>query len=190
MRPIPEDTTHVVRAGVEKAAREFTARIEPLGFRRTKMRLWTRRHLHTVDFVTLFRKGSSYGRPINYSVSFEVGFGIRVLNDPFEALSLNGPRDDYSERLRAGEYHFRFNAQTGSAYGRCIEDLVRYVVHEGEPWFLRFREPGRLLSSADSPLRQSEKVRLRAAVAGQFDAIALTQSIKLLAIRDDENHNA
>ena len=183
MKPIPDDTTQVVRQGVENAAKDFSARIEPLGFKRTKKMLWTRRHQHTADLITLFRQGSSYGRPLNYSISLDVGFGIRVLNDLLEGLSPNGPRYDFSERLRAAHYHFRFNAQTGSTYDRCIDDLERYVVHEGMPWFERFQEPDGLLSSSDSPLRQPERERLRASVGGQADADAVARSLKLLGIK-------
>ena len=183
MKPIPDDTTQVVRQGVENASKEFTARIEPLGFKRTKKMLWVRRHQHTVDFITLFRQGGSYGRPLNYSVSLDVGFGIRILNDLLEGLSPNGPHYDFSERLRAARYHFRFNAQTGSTYDRCIDDLARYVADEGEPWFLRFRDPAALLSFQDSPLRQAEKERLIAAVGGNSDAEAVAQSLKLLGIK-------
>jgi hypothetical protein len=183
MKPLPGDTTQVVRQGVENAAKDFSARMEPLGFKRTTKMLWARRHQHTADFITLFRQGSSYGRPINYSVSLDVSFGIRVLNDMFEGLSPNGPRYDFSERLRAAHYHFRFNAQTGSTYDRCVDDLARYVVHEGEPWFLRFREPEALLARDDSPLRQPEKERLRAAVGGQADADAMALSLKLLGMK-------
>ena len=184
MRPIPADTTQVVRAGVEKAAKDFTARIEKLGFKRTKRMLWVRRHQHTADFITLFRQGSSYGRPINYSVSFTVSFGIRILNDVFDALSPNGPHYDYSERLRAAHYHFRFNAQTGSTYDRCIDDLSRYVVHEGEPWFQRFRDTEALLNLVDAPLQDTEKTRLRQALDDKADSTAVSQSLKLLGIKD------
>jgi len=183
MRPIPEDTTQVVRVGVEKAANDFTGRIEKLGFKRTKRMLWARRHHHAADFITLFRDGSSYGRPINYSVSFTVSFGIRVLNDVFEALSSNGPQYDHSERLRTAHYHFRFNAETGSTYDRCIDDLGRYVVHEGEPWFIRFRDPEALLNSVDSPLRDPEKARLHQAMDDKPDSDAISQSLKLLGIK-------
>lgn len=183
MKPIPDDTTQVVRQGVENVAKDFSARIEPLGFKRTKKMLWVRRHQHTADFITLFRHGSSYGRPLNYSVSLDVGFGIRILNDVLAGLSPNGPRYDFSERLRAAHYHFRFNAQTGSTYDRCIDDLERYVVHAGEPWFERFHEPDGLLTSSDSPLRQPEKERLRAAVGGRADAEAVALSLKLLGIK-------
>jgi len=183
MKPIPDHTTQVVRQGVENAAKDFSMRMEPLGFKRTKKMLWARRHQHTADFITLFRQGSSYGRPINYSVRLDVGFGIRVLNDVFEGLSPNGPQYDFSERLRAAHYHFRFNAQTGSTYDRCIDDLTRYVMQEGEPWFLRFREANALLTCGDSPLRQPERERFTAAVAGDSDGSAVTQSLKLLGIK-------
>lgn len=184
MKPVPDDTTQVVRQGVESAAKDFSARIEPLGFKRTKKMLWTRRHQHTADFITLFRQGSSYGRPINYSVSLDVGFGIRVLNDAFEGLSSNGPRYDFSERLRAAHYHFRFNAQTGSTYDRCIDDLHRYVQHEGEPWFTRFRDSEALLSFQDSPLREPEKARLREAMDAHADVAAMSRSLRLLGIKN------
>jgi hypothetical protein len=184
MKPSPDDTTQVVRQGVEGAAKDFTARIERLGFTRTKKMLWARRHQYTSDFITLFREGSSYGRPINYSVRLDVGFGIRVLNDVFEALSSNGPRYDFSERLRAAHYHFRFNAQTGSTYDRCINDLERYVEQEGEPWFTRFRDPEALLSFEDSPLREPEKARLREAIGASPEFAAMSRSLKLLGIKD------
>jgi len=184
MKPIPDDATQVVRQAVESAAKDFSARIERFGFKRAKKMLWARRHQHTVDFITLFRQGSSYGRPINYSVNLDVGFGIRVLNDAFEGLSPNGPRYDFSERLRAAYYHLRFNAQTGSTYDRCIDDLERYVELEGEPWFARFRDPDALLNLEDSPLRESEKARLREAIGGSPEVAAMSRSLKLLGMKD------
>jgi hypothetical protein len=182
MKPIPDDTTQVVRQGVEKGCRDFSERIAPLGFARTKKMDWTRRNPHTVDFIHLHRSGSTYGKPINYSVDFRVHFGIRVLNDTFEAAALNGPFSDPT-RLRSGFYHLRFNAQTGSTYDRCVEDLARFVAQQGEPWFIRFRSPDALLGFQDSPLREAEKERLAVAVAGNSDANAVAQSLKLLGIK-------
>lgn len=182
MNPTPDDTTQVVRQGVEKACQDFSERISPLGFARTKKMFWTRRHDHTVDFIHFHRSGSSYGKPRNYSVDIRVHFAIRVLNDTFEAAALNGPFSDPG-RIHDGRYHHRFNAQTGSTYDRCIEDLVRFVVEHGEPWFVRFRELDALLTLADSPLRPPEKERLRAAIAGQPDPAAIAQSLKLLGLK-------
>src|SRR5687767_7546982 len=132
----PEETTKVVRAGLERACREFTARIAQLGFQRARKMLWTRRHFLTVDFIHFHRCGSSYGAPINFSVDIRVHFGIRVLNDDFPALALNGPSSDEG-RIHAGRYHLRFNAQTGSTYDKRLDDHVRLVTERGELWFRR-----------------------------------------------------
>lgn len=182
MHITPEDTSRMVKAGVDQATTDFTARLKRLGFRRTKRMLWVRPHLHAADFVTLFRSGSSYGRPLNYSVSLDVGFGIRVLNDDSDVLIPNGPRFDFSERLRAERYHFRFNAQTRDTYDRCLDDLIRYVENEGEPFFSRFGDSSALLTAADSPLRPEEKVGLQSALSGQVDANAVALSLKLLGL--------
>ncbi len=144
--------------------------------------LWTRPHSHMVDFIHLHRSGSSYGKPRNYSVNINVNFGIRILNDAFEALSANGPSDD-PDRLRAGLYHLRFNAQTGSTYDRCVHDLVRFVLEQGEPWFIRFRELDVLFMAGDSPIREPLIERLRAGVNGRADTEAVAQSLKLLGIK-------
>jgi len=144
--------------------------------------VWTRLHVHTVDFIHLHRSGISYGRPLNYSVDFRVHFGIRVLNDTFPGLALNGPSSD-PDRLRAGRYHLRFNAKTGSTYDRCVDDLARFVVEQGEPWFARFREPEALLTYKDSPLQTPERERLRTATEGNPDAQTVAESLRLLGIK-------
>ena len=182
MNQIPKDTTQAVREGVEKACKEFTARIEPIGFTRTKKMFWTRRHILTTDFIHLHRSGSSYGTPRNYSVDFRVHFGIRVLNDTFEGVALNGPVSDPG-RLREGRYHLRFNAQTGSTYERCIDDLARFIVEQGEPWFTLFRDCDALLKCADSPLHTNTKERLHSAIMDQAESKVITFSLRLLGIK-------
>jgi hypothetical protein len=182
MNPVPEDTTKVVRQGLERTCRDFSERIAPTGFVRTKKVFWTRRHPLTVDFIHFHRQGISYGKPINYSVEIRVHFGIRVLNDTFIAAALNGPHSDPG-RLRAGLYHLRFNAKTGSTYDRCVDDLVRFVLEQGEPWFLRFRQPEALLNFQDSPLQQPDKDRLRLAMDGHSDPAAEALSLKELGIK-------
>jgi hypothetical protein len=177
----PRETTKVVRASLEQACKEFTARICDLGFQRTKKIFWARRQPFTVDFINLVRSGSSYGAPLNFSVSINVHFGIRVLNDDFPAPSPNGPSTD-AARIRAGRYHLRFNAETGSTFDRCIDDLVRFVVDEGEPWFKEFHSVEALLRNPHSPLRTAEKQSLAAAVAGSVKAANVTSSLKMLGI--------
>jgi hypothetical protein len=134
------ETTKVVRAGLERLCKDFALRVSHSGFVRTRKMLWTRRHRYTVDFMHFHRHGSSYGAPINFSVSTRIHFGIRVLNDPYEGMVLNGPDSD-SAGLATPPYHLRFNAKSGSTYERCLDDLVRVVADFGEPWFEKFRSP-------------------------------------------------
>jgi hypothetical protein len=174
--------TSIVRAGLERACREFTTRVEPLGFSRTLKMFWTRRHPLTVDFIHFHRHGSTYGAPRTASVDIRVHFGIRVLNDDFVASSLNGPQSD-AGLLRAGRYHLRFNAETGSTYDRCIDDLTRFVIEQGEPWFLRWRSVDALLQS-NSPLRPQDRDSLRAARDGEASAERVSASLRILGIKE------
>lgn len=127
MSPREGTLTEVVREGLEKACREFTARIEALGFRRTKKSLWTRVHLLTADFIHFHRRGS--------------------------------------------------------AYERCADDLVRFVVEQGEPWFQRFGNAEDLLTLPDSVLQPATKELLKAALSGRPDANTRAASLKLLGVR-------
>ena len=172
---------NVVREGLERACKDFTSRVSPLGFSRTKKMFWTRRQDSTVDFVHLHRCGSTYGAPINASVSIRVHFGIRVLNDNFVAPALNGPYSDIS-RTRSGHYHLRFNALSGDTFSRCVDDLVRFVVEQGEPWFKKFNSIENLLDRADSPLRPNEKALLRTAQSGRAAKENVDTSLKILGL--------
>jgi hypothetical protein len=176
MPSAPEKSfTSIVRTGLERACRDFTARVKPLGFSRTLKMFWTRRHPLTVDFIHFHRSGSTYGAPRTASVD------IRVLNDDFVAAALNGPHSD-AGTLRAGQYHLRFNAETGSTYDRCVDDLARFVIEQGEPWFQRWRSVEALLQS-DSPLRAQDREFLRAAQAGEASAERIAASLKILGFK-------
>lgn len=135
-----------------------------------------------IDLIHFHRRGSTYGAPINFSVDIRVHFAIRVLNDSFVAAALNGPSSDPS-KLRSGRYHPRFNAKSGDTYERCIEDLLRFVVEQGEPWFHRFHSPDNLLRSPDSPLTAPEKQFLTDALTGNTNPKNETNSLKILGIR-------
>ena len=178
-----EDSAQVVRHGVERAFSDFTQRVAPLNFTRSKRMFWTRLRFHTVDFVHIHPGGSSYGNPINYSVDFRAHLGIRVLNDSFPAPSLNGPCSDDLGSMLPFHYHLRFNAKSGSTYERCLDDLVRFLLEQGEPWFRRFCTAEALLNFEDSPLQDSEKQGLREATAGQTNPKVVSKSLALLGIK-------
>jgi hypothetical protein len=179
--------TRIVRNGFEKVCKEFSLSVEPLGFRRTLKTFWTRRRGHVIEFIHFHRFGISYGAPVDASVRIRVHLGIRVLNDDFPASALNGPNTD-NARFRGptgGRYHHRFNAQTGSTFQRCIDDLTRFMKFEGEPWFQRFASDEQLLNAPDSPLRIQDKDCLRAAMTGLADPARVAASLKLLGIKEE-----
>ena len=182
MEPPETSTTQIVRAGLEKACREFTERIVSSGFSRTKKMFWTREHPHTVDFIYFNRSGSSYGAPLNFSVDVRMDFGIRVLNDTSDAVALNGPSSD-PRIIHAGNYHLRFNAKSGSTYDRCVDDLVRFVVEQGEPWFNRFRDPSALTDTCVTPLPPESIEALTAALRGDSQPANIAKSRKILGIK-------
>jgi hypothetical protein len=111
-----------------------------------------------------------------------VACGIRVLNGDFQAPVPNGPWTDV-ERSRQGRYHLRFNAQTGSTFERCLDDLVRFVQEHCEPWFARFANMEELLTSSNSPLDARERELLSAALGGGNTPENEAVSRKLLGIK-------
>jgi hypothetical protein len=181
MLPGPE-TTKVVREGVERACKEFTSRISPLGFARAKRMFWTRLKEFTVDVIHFHRQGSTYGSAINYKVEFRVHFAIRLLADPAEHVALNGPFSDPA-RLREGRFHLSFNASSGHMYDRCVEDLTRFVTVVGEPWFFRFADMDALQSATESPLNDFEKQALTASLANAADPTMTPQTANALRIK-------
>lgn len=159
------ELTKLVRTAVEKTCVAFTERVTALGFARTRKMFWARVHGETADVLHLHRGGSSYGAPINASVDFRLHLAIRVLNDTFPAIALNGPASDAAPR--EDHYHLRFNAESMHMFDRCVDDLARFVNAIGEPWFSRFRSPEALLAGDGSPLKENAKGRLREALAGR-----------------------
>jgi hypothetical protein len=184
---MPEsELTRIIRAGFEKLCLDFTDHVERLGFRRTRKTFWTRPHALTVDVLHIHRSGRSYGAPFsNASVSVRIHFAIRVWNDDFKAVGLNGPSTDQFLGHRQG-YHLTFNARSFSQYDRCFADATRVLEEEALPWFTAFSSPEVLLDRPDSPLSPDSQTRLRAAILSGADPATVAASQKLLGIRPSE----
>ncbi len=199
---VPEPIRNIdyVRAGVAKASAAFDARIAARGFSHTRKMLWTRHTASspfTVEFIQFHRTGSTYGSPYNASVDFEVHFGVRVLNDPFPVLALNGPSSEHTPI--EDRYHLRFNSKSGSTFERCVDDLVRLVEHYGEPWFRSAASIEALLAPGDPPwyrhpaspdalqprsaIGTEARDALKRALAGEGSAECERASLKLLGIK-------
>ena len=185
----PSSLTSIVRKGFDRAIHEFSAQVVSQGFLRTKRGLWVRPHEYTADVISFHRHGSTYGAPRTASLSIRVHFAIRVLNDPFPALAANGPDSDTIGRGKHN-YHLRFNAQSGSTFDRCIQDLVKLLIQEGEPWFRRFRPLDSLLNTADSPLGVEARKHLQAALDGKTDPSFLKVSSKVLGLKSQLRNNS
>lgn len=178
-----KELTRTCREAFEKLCSDFSIQAEPLGFTRSKSTLWTRAHALTVDVLSFFREGSTYGAPISASVKVRVSLAIRALNDNSPGLTLNGPCTSHFVGQRPPGYHLSFNARSFSQYERCLGDIMRFVREQGLPWFADYTDPGALIERVDSPLSPQARLRLREALAGNSNAAAVAASRKLLRLR-------
>ena len=175
---IGPEVSKAVRNGRERACKLVAERLTVHGFERGKRLLFARRHEHTVDVIVL----ESYSRiAINYRVSFDVSFAIRVLSDKSSSLSLNGPRSDVS-LVRSGRYHMSFNSQTDHMLERCIDDIIRFISDYGLPWFEQHADL-KSLTSSDSPITPDAQACLSASLKGLALPNASLITSKLLGIK-------
>lgn len=179
--------TQIVRAGMERISRDFTQDLAGLGFARTRSKFWTRRFEHRLDFIHVFRSGSSYGAPYSASISLRVHLGIAVLDDDRDAEILNGPNSDDLALFHADRFHFRFNASSGSTYERCREDLLRFVVQRAEPWFVAWRSPQALQEREDSPLDAIARQALQRGADGSASSERVARTLKLFGIKGEDS---
>jgi hypothetical protein len=146
------------RNRAEAVRRRLSRGLAVHGFRRTKSTFWTREHEFAVDFVHLHL--------FTFAPSFRVHLGIRVLNDPFEAAALNGLSSYdgwYGDRR---QYVFDYSSGDESVE-RCADNLTRFVVDVGIPWFARFVDPTALSAVVDSPLTSDARTALVEALSGR-----------------------
>ena len=107
----------------------------------------------------------------SYGPMFRLHFGIRVLNDPFEAVALNGPALEH-----AGKY-----STQEESIERCIGDLERFIRSEGLPWLARYSDIDVLLASK-IPLKERDRVALKAHLAGNASTESIEQTSALLGL--------
>jgi hypothetical protein len=155
------------RSLAERVRRSVTNRLADLGFSRTKTTFWTRPRGPVVEFVHLHL--------FSFMPAFRVHIGVRVLNDPFEAIALNGPN---SEQDRRYDHSF---AENSASLVRCAEELERYCMDIGEPWWAARRPPERLLRRG-TKLDPEASAALGEALAGRIDQARVARSRSLLGV--------
>ena len=158
----------VKRSYAEKIRRGLHSQLAALRFHRTKTSFWTRPAEALIEFVHLhlYRHG-----PL-----FRVHLGIRVLNDPFEAVALNGPSSHPTD-----PYNLEFD-DSEESIARCAFEITRYCQEVGEPWFAQWRDPARLLRHPESPLHPRARDALQAAMRGEVQARYAQHSLHLLGV--------
>lgn len=148
---------NIARRIVRAVARE----LEDLGFRQTKPTFVIR----PGDIVAAF----FHFHKFTFGPYFRIHLGVRVMNDTFVALALNGPSHEH-----AGQY-----SEREEDIQQCIRNMVTYCRTEGLPWLLRWSDPKTLLAAQDSPLHAEDRPALSNALARRSSpaAIALSESL-------------
>lgn len=130
--------SQIVAEGMKRVCSEFTKILQPSGFKRGKRRSWVRVNGETEETIYVSRSGASYGAPYSASISLRLDLASRK--------GIDGPRNhlhhhdiNMMKRATGFGYHHRFNAQSGSTYDRCIDELELFMREVGEPWFAEHR---------------------------------------------------
>ncbi|MCL9999059.1 MAG: hypothetical protein NBV68_06730 [Erythrobacter sp.] len=165
---------------MKQVCADFSQIVGPSGFLKTKNRTWVRAHDHSADCIYLYRHGSSYGAPRAARIDIRVMLSIRVLNATVAGGAI-GIISDPARRATGYAYHHRFNAETGSTYERCVEELGFYMTEVAEPWFAEWRDPRKLLTHPD--WREDAREALTSAIAGRASPEAVAASLAALGIR-------
>jgi hypothetical protein len=105
---------------------------------------------------------------------------VRVLNAPVAGGAI-GIVSDPARRATGYAYHHRFNAETGSTYDRCVEELGLYMTEIAEPWFDEWRDPEKLVKHVD--LGAEAREGLESAMIGNTNREAVAASLKALGVK-------
>jgi hypothetical protein len=129
--------SELVKAGVARLCADFTKLVAPLGFVRTnsRSREWTAQIGGHICSIHFHRSGSTYGAPLNNSVSIRAHFSVKS-SEGTPVLDAQLTSDNLRDEMGNG-YHLRFNALSWSTYDRCLADLMRVTRDKGMPWFER-----------------------------------------------------
>ncbi|MGM9425444.1 hypothetical protein [Hydrogenophaga sp. MI9] len=163
-----KEERRLARKIVRAVAKEFQA----IGFLHTKPTFIVRPFKGFVQFMHFH----------NYSFGpdLRVHFGIRVLNDPFIAVALNGPSSDEGGRYWPDEEHTMI----------CTSRLVELVRREGLPWFSVLSSAEMLLTSLETPLRESDRTALLEDMDGRRNEASWQNSMRLLGLPHERSNGA
>jgi hypothetical protein len=156
---------NIARRIVRAVARE----LGDVGFRQTKPTfvIWPS------DLVTPF----FHFHKFTFGPYFRIHLGVRVMNDTFVALALNGPSHEHADQYSEREEDIQ----------QCVLKMVGYCRTEGLPWLERWSDPKAILQPQGSPLRPEDQQALSNALAGRFKVETIALSESLLGLRSGKN---
>lgn len=172
--------SQIITEGMKRVCADFSEIVGQSGFRKTKNRTWVRINDATAESIYVHRHGSSYGASVSASVDIRVMLSVRVLNAPVAGGAI-GIVSDPARRATGYAYHHRFNAETGSTYDRCVEELGLYMTEVAEPWFDEWRDPEKLVNHVD--LGAEAREGLESAMIGNTNREAVAASLKALGVK-------
>lgn len=170
----------LILEGMRRICADFSQVVSLRGFQPTKTRTWVRINDASAESIYFHRLGSSYGSQRAVSVDIRVMLSIRVLNAPIAGGAI-GIISDHARRKTGYAYHHRFNAETGSTYNRCLEELGFYMTEVAEPWFSEWRDPLRLMAHDELSIEAREG--LASAISGNASPDTVAASLKALGIK-------
>jgi hypothetical protein len=163
------------RSNKEKILRRLAKLLAPSGFSRSKPTFYTRIRLPVIEFVHIHK--------FTFGPSFRLHLGIRVVNDPFRAVALNGPSSDDFRRLASALasnrlYNFDYD-ESDVSVERCALDINEFISGAGEAWFASNRDLEQLATSPGSPLSSDARAALIRALARgiQDDVVEQTRTL-------------
>jgi hypothetical protein len=155
----------VERNIARRIVRAVARALGDVGFRQTKPTFVIRPGVLTTPFFHFHK--------FTFGPYFRIHLGVRVMNDTFVALALNGPMHEH-----AGQY-----SEREEDIQQCIRKMVGYCRTEGLPWLERWSDPNALLEAQGSPLHPDDQQALSNALAKRFNAEAIALSESLLGLR-------
>ncbi|WP_156453343.1 hypothetical protein [Polycladidibacter hongkongensis] len=151
------------RSNASKVMRKFARKLDTLDLLRKRQTTWFVREAdHIAHFIHVHK--------FKFGPCFRVHLGIRVLNDDFESIALNGP--DHTQGL---EY-----TDDEASLEVCATAMYDFARIKGEDWFNQ-QEPS-LLASDHSWLTDDTRNLLRYALNGHSNSENVHRSRALLGL--------
>jgi len=160
------------RRAEEHVGRELTRLLGLRRFIRGKPTFWVRPRDHIAEFIHLHQ--------FSFAPRYRVHCGLRVLNDTFDGVALNGPTSDEQVDGDRRRYELIFD-ESEDAILRCAREIDDFCLEIAEPWFRSLSGP-RLLLESQTPLCAQERRNLELSYRGEAEAGAVRRSRELLGV--------